>query len=171
MGATSRLRPAAEAKAAETRSIPVTVDTVKERSVERTIPVTGTLRGWEQVAVGSKKMGRVVKVLHDMGDLVSLGEVLIELEKVDAELAVTQAESQYLSELVKLGISRQQGEDFVGRYGITEDLLRGEMADKAIRAVPGVVERQIAMEKAASDLSRKRQLYQRGVGIEGGASG
>ena len=163
-GCTNAPEATGEARADEIRSIPVTVAAAELRPVERTIPVTGTLKGWEQVAVGSKKTGRVVKVLHDMGDRVAPGDILVELEKVDAELAVSQAESQYLAELVKLGISRQQAEDFVSRYGITEDLLRGELADQAIRAVPAVVERQVAMEKAATDLSRKRQLYQRGVG-------
>ncbi len=163
-GCTKGPEAGGEAKAEEIRSIPVTVAAAELRRVERTIPVTGTLKGWEQVAIGSKKTGRVIKVLHDMGDRVAPGEILVELEKVDAEMAVSQAESQYLAELVKLGISRQQAEDFVTRYGISEDLLRGELADQAIRNVPAVVERQVAMEKAATDLNRKRALYQRGVG-------
>lgn len=145
------------------RAVPVTVAPVQVRSVERSIPVTGTLRGWEQVAIGSKRAGRIVKVLHDIGDRVDPGAVLVELETADANLAVTQAESQYLAELVKLGLSRQQAEDFVKQYGITEELIRGELADRAIKAVPAVVERRVAMEKTQTDLTRQRQLFQRGV--------
>src|SRR3954466_14477816 len=50
------------------KTVPVTVAPLKHRPVERTVDVVGTLRGWEQVTVGSKKTGRVTKVLHDMGD-------------------------------------------------------------------------------------------------------
>ena len=70
-------------------------------------------RGWEQVTVGSKRTGRVVKVHHDMGDRVQPGEPLVELDSVDAKLGVEQAESKYLGELVKLGITKRQAEEFV----------------------------------------------------------
>ena len=89
--------------------MPVTVAPLEHRTVERTVDVVGTLRGWEQVTVGSKRTGRVAKVLHDMGDRVRPGEPLVELETVDAKLAYDQAQSRYLGELVKLGLTRRTG--------------------------------------------------------------
>jgi hypothetical protein len=52
------------------RPVPVTVAAVEHRPVERTVEVTGTLKGWESVTIGSKRSGRVVQVFHDMGDRV-----------------------------------------------------------------------------------------------------
>ena len=66
----------------------MTVAPLEHRTVERTVDVVGTPQGWEQVTVGTKRTGRVVKVLHDMGDRVKPGEPLVELEPVDAELAI-----------------------------------------------------------------------------------
>ncbi len=87
--------------------VAVTVAPLEHRTVERTVDVIGTLRGWEQVTVGTKRTGRVVKVYHDIGDRVQPGEPLVELDPIDARLSIQQAESKYLGELVKLGITRQ----------------------------------------------------------------
>jgi multidrug efflux pump subunit AcrA (membrane-fusion protein) len=142
-------------------AVPVTVAPLERRTVERTVDVIGTLRGWEQVTIGTKRTGRVVKVHHDMGDRVGPGEPLIELDPTDALLAVEQAESKYLGELVKLGISRQQAENFIRKYGISEDLLTGPVATEAIAKVPSVMLKQVAKEKAALNLARQRALTDR----------
>jgi multidrug efflux pump subunit AcrA (membrane-fusion protein) len=146
------------------RVVPVTVAPLEHRTVERTVEVIGTLRGWEQVTLGTKRTGRVVKVHHDMGDRVKPGEPLVELDPVDAKLGVQQAESKYLGELVKLGITKRQAEDFVKRYGISEELLIGQVADAAITKVPAVVQKRVAKEKAVQNLARQRALTQRGAG-------
>ena len=146
------------------RIVPVTVAPLEHRAVERTVEVIGTLRGWEQVTLGSKRSGRVVKVYHDIGDRVQPGEPLVELDPVDARLGVQQAESKYLGELVKLGITKQQAEDFVKKYGISEELLIGQVADDAIAKSPAVVQKHVAREKAQQHLTRQRALTQRGAG-------
>jgi membrane fusion protein, multidrug efflux system len=146
------------------RLVPVTVANLEHRSVERTVEVIGTLRGWEQVTVGSKRTGRVVKVHHDIGDRVQPGAPLVELDPVDAKLGVQQAESRYLGELVKLGITRRQAEEIVEKYGISEELLIGQVADDAIAKVPAVIQKRVARERAQQHLSRQRALTQRGAG-------
>jgi membrane fusion protein, multidrug efflux system len=146
------------------KPVPVTVAPLERRTVERTVETIGTLRGWEQVTVGTKRTGRVVKVDHDIGDRIQPGEPLVELDPVDAKLNVQQAESKYLGELIKLGITRQQAEDFVKMYGISEELLIGQVADEAIAKVPSVVQKRVARDKAQHNLSRQRALSQRGAG-------
>ncbi len=153
----------AEVKKAD-RAVPVTVARLERRVVERTVDVIGTLRGWEQVTVGAKRTGRVVKVDHDIGDRVRPGEPLVELDPVDARLAVDQAESKYLGELVKLGITRRQAEEFVKKYGVSEELLMGHVADEAITRVPSVIQKRVTLEKAEQDLRRQRALNSRGAG-------
>src|SRR5262245_7314655 len=79
------------AKAATATAAPavaVTVAPVVQRPVERTAEVVGTLKGWEDVNVGTKSDGRVRKVHHDMGDRVKPGALLVELDPVDADLAI-----------------------------------------------------------------------------------
>ncbi len=156
--------PTARADTSPARPIPVTVAALERRTIERTVDAIGTLRGWEQVTVGSKRAGRVIKVHHDMGDRVEPGEPLVELEPVDARLAVDEAESKYLGALVKLGITRKQAEESVQTYGISEDLLNNRVSDEAIARNPAVVEKQVAREKAQQNLARQRTLTQRGAG-------
>jgi RND family efflux transporter MFP subunit len=154
----------APAKPAEPRLVPVTVAPLEHRTIERTVDAIGTLRGWEQVTIGSKRAGRVIKVHHDMGDRIEPGQILVELETVDAKLAMDEAESKYLGALVKLGVTRKQAEESVQTYGITEDLLNNRNTDEAIARAPAVVEKQIAREKAQQNLARQRALTQRGAG-------
>ncbi|MGC1718406.1 MAG: efflux RND transporter periplasmic adaptor subunit [Isosphaeraceae bacterium] len=148
---------------AAVREVPVTVAPLERRTVERTIDVVGTLRGWEQVTIGSKRTGRVSKVLHDMGDHVRPGEPLVELEAVDAKLAYDQAQSKYLGELVKLGITEQQAQRFIEQYGISEQLIRGKQAEEAIDRVPAVVQVLVSKEKALHNLNRQRALSKKGA--------
>ena len=136
---------------------------LERRTVERTIDVVGTLRGWEQVTIGSKRTGRVSKVLHDMGDHVRPGEPLVELEAVDAKLAYDQAQSKYLGELVKLSITEQQAQLFIEQYGISEELIRGKQAEEAIDRVPAVIQVLVSKEKALHNLNRQRALSKKGA--------
>lgn len=156
--------PAAVAGTAVAKAVPVTVTPLVRRTVERTVEAVGTLRGWEDVSVGSKKPGRVVKVLHDMGDRVRPGEKLVELDTVDARLALAQAQSKYLAELTRLGITQKQAEDALARFGITEELLLGEETTKIIEQTPAIHQATVAVEKAQNNLNRQRNLHARGAG-------
>ncbi|HEX8203217.1 MAG TPA: efflux RND transporter periplasmic adaptor subunit, partial [Isosphaeraceae bacterium] len=128
------------------RAVPVTVAALEHRPVERTVDVTGTLRGWESVTVGSKRSGRIVQVLHDIGDRVQPGELLVRMETVDAELAVQQAERQLLAELAKLGLQEMPGPGF------------------DITKVPSVVESRVVVDRAERNYNRERSLVVRGAG-------
>src|SRR5262245_23635761 len=154
--------PAAKAPAG-VKAVPVTVAPLQRRTVERTVDVVGSLRGWEQETVGSKRTGRVIMVLHDMGDRVRPGDVLVELESIDARLTYDQAQSKYLGELVKLGISEKQAEEFVAEYGISEELIRGKRAEEVIERVPAVVQWRDDQEKALHNLNRQRALSNKGA--------
>jgi membrane fusion protein (multidrug efflux system) len=157
--------PEPEARASTTaKAVPVTVAALERRPIERTVDVIGSLRGWEQVTVGTKRSGRVIKVYHDMGDRVEPGAPLIELEAIDAKLAVEEAETKYLGALVKLGISKRQAAEFVQTYGISEELLYNRVTSEAIAKIPSVIEKQVARDKAHQNLLRQRMLTQRGAG-------
>lgn len=128
--------------------IPVTVKPLVVREIERKIDVVGTLKGWEEFQLGAKKGGRVLKVHHDVGDRVKPGEVLVDLDPVDARLALVQAERALQAELARLGLS-----------SLPEKLDQFEVDN-----VPSVVQAKVALERAAQNLARQRAISQRGAG-------
>ena len=130
------------------RAVPVTVAPIERRTVERTVEAVGTLKGWEDVTVGTKKRGRVVKVLHDIGDRIAPGEPLVELDAVDADLAVVQSERQLAAELARLGLAGLPPREF------------------DVAKVPAVVQAHVALERARVNLERQRTLTQRHAGTQ-----
>ena len=146
------------------RVVPVTVAASSIGPSSGRSRSSARLRGWEQVTVGTQadRPGRQGPSRHRRPG--QPGEPLVELDPVDAKLGVQQAESKYLGELVKLGITKQQAEEFVKKYGISEELLIGQVADEAIAKVPAVVQKQVARERAQQHLTRQRALTQRGAG-------
>ena len=146
------------------KSIPVRVAPIGVREVERSVEVVGTLKGWEEVNLGAKKGGRVIRVLHDMGDHVRPGEPLIELETIDAKLAYSQARSKYLAELVRLGITEEQAEAALKHFGITEQLLLGPETAELIEKAPAIAQASVAVKKSTNNLARLRRLHDRGAG-------
>jgi len=154
----------AEAAAPVIKPVSVTLAEIERRPVERTVDVVGTLKGWEEVTLGSKRPGRVLKVLKDIGDTVKPGETLVELETTDAKLAVMQAESRLLAELALLGITRKQAEEYVAKFGITERLISGDEVQQIIAKTPAVVQAEVMLTKAEQNLTRQRQLTVRGAG-------
>ncbi|MES1213689.1 MAG: efflux RND transporter periplasmic adaptor subunit [Singulisphaera sp.] len=125
--------------------VPVTVATAERRTIETTVDVVGTLKGWEDVKVGAEKSGRVIKVLHDVGDRVKPGEPLVELEAVNADLAIRQAEQRLISELAKLGLHELPTGDF------------------DVNRLPAVVQAQVAVDRAERKFAREQQLAEKRV--------
>jgi multidrug efflux pump subunit AcrA (membrane-fusion protein) len=128
------------------KAVPVTVAPIETRTVERTVDVVGSLKGWDDVTVGAKRTGRVVKVFHDMGDRVKPGEHLVELETVDADLSIEQSRKKLLAELAKLGLSDLPPKDF------------------DVSKVPTVVQAKLELDRAKLNLSRERSLTHKGAG-------
>lgn len=104
--------PQERAAAVAAQPVSVTVVPVTTRNVERTIPVVGTLYGFEQVTISPKIEGRVARLHFDLGDRVPSEAVLAELEDVDYRLAVEQAERALEQELARLGLSELPGPEF-----------------------------------------------------------
>lgn len=128
--------------------IPVTVSKLETRQIERKIDVVGSLQGWESFRLGAKKGGRVLKIHHDIGDRVNPGELLLEIDPVDARLAQVQAERNLQAELARLGLKALPANP--------------EAFD--IDTVPSVVQAKVQLERANQNLTRQRAIAQRGAG-------
>lgn len=118
----------------------VEVKPVERLALRRTVDMVGSLRGFEEINLASKRSGRVVKVHHDMGDAVPPGELLVELETRDAELALLQAERRLAADLTELGLAEVPGANF------------------DVGMVPSVVRARLALERAERNLNRAREL-------------
>lgn len=176
-GAQGESKPGAGVKVPKT--VKVTVAPIQRRPVERTIEVVGTLKGWEQVTVGAKKGGRVLKVLRDMGDRVHPEDKLVEIDTIDAKLAVVQAETKYLAELSKLAIDPARAKETyerLGASGIIESLLKDpkdltaeaqearRLWEREIDATPPLKQAIAATDKAQQNYARQKRLFDLGAG-------
>lgn len=137
------------------RPVTVTVADVVSRPIERTVDVVGNLKGWEEVTVGAKKVGRVARVRHDIGDRVKPGETLVEFETIDADLAIDQAEKQLLAELAKIGIILK---------AVASQPPNVDEVD--IMKLPAVVQMQVSLDRARTNLAREKSLMTKGAGMK-----
>jgi multidrug efflux pump subunit AcrA (membrane-fusion protein) len=86
----------------EAQPVAVTVAAVKVIRLPRTVPVVGTLHAFDDVQLAPKVDGRVARILKDVGDTVVPGEILLQLDPTDYQLAVDQARPAFEAELRKL---------------------------------------------------------------------
>jgi multidrug efflux pump subunit AcrA (membrane-fusion protein) len=90
------------ASKADLPPVAVTVAAVKSITLPRSVAVVGTLNAFDDVQLAPKVDGRVLRILKDVGDSVVPGEVLLQLDPTDHELAVSQARPAFEGELRKL---------------------------------------------------------------------
>lgn len=100
-------RPAAEPTPLEVAIAPVTV-----RSLPRTVEVTGTLFGQEEAVISSKLTGRIASIAADVGDEVSPGAILAQIDPTDYQLVLREKRAALEASLAKLGLTEIPAESF-----------------------------------------------------------
>ncbi len=135
------------------KPVSVTVADVTVRPIERAVDAVGTFKGWEEVSIGAKKVGRVTRVLHDIGDRVHPGDLLVQCEREDAELAINQAEKQLLADLTKVGMNLA---------AVPKQL--PDLSGIDVNTLPNVKEAAVALDRSHSNLTRERNLMNKGAG-------
>lgn len=151
--------------------VPVTVATAKARPVQRLVPIVGTLFGLEEVPMNPKVEGRVIRILHDVGDTVEPGEVLFEIDPTNYELAVREAERSLELELSKLGLQSPPSTDSqvrteqlptVVRAASERDLAQLEF-DRAKRLWDTQGVSQAEYERAQTDLALAKANHEQAI--------
>lgn len=71
----------------------VAVAPVAARTVERTVDATGSLLAWEEATVNTAVPGTIARLLVDLGDRVTEGQVVAEMDRREFTLGVEQAEA------------------------------------------------------------------------------
>jgi len=128
------------AQSAAPKAVPVTLAAVETRPIQRRVQIVGNLLGREEVTLMPKVGGRIVRIHHDVGDQVSAGEPLLELDATDYRLAVEEAERALGSELAKLGLTALPAGEFNSQQ------------------LPSVVRAHLLLENAQRKLKRLEDL-------------
>ncbi len=86
---------------------------VEQRSLERTIEVTGTLAADELVVVAVKVPGRLASVAIDLASAVKEGDLIAQVESTDYRLRAEQAVAAVAQARVQLGLTPDGADDQV----------------------------------------------------------
>lgn len=152
-------RPAADPKSSSVAK-PRVVRTAKfaEESWERTIEVPGELIALENSIIAAKVAGRLAEVRVDIGDRVTAGALLAEIEPRDAELRVLQSEAAVRAARTLLGLTAEGDDDAIDVETTSSVRLATIALDEARRRKErsltlseGGVNSQATLETAESD--------------------
>jgi RND family efflux transporter MFP subunit len=105
-------RQSETAAASEAPPVTITSEVVSTRSVQRTVNVVGTLYGYEEVVISANVDGRIVRRFADVGDRVKPNAQLAQIDPVNYQLTVDQAQRSLDVELARLGLREIPGGDF-----------------------------------------------------------
>jgi len=137
--------PAADRPARQSAAIAVTVAPAESRTVERRVRTVGTLHGFEEIELSSLVDGTVRRIVHDVGDVVIPGEVLLEIDDTDFQLAVREHARALELELARLGLDRVPDASFTPA------------------SLPSVARARVVEQNAAATRDRYRSLADRTV--------
>src|SRR5438093_3381913 len=113
----------------------VKVEEVRQDTVRRAVEVVGTLAAVDQVTVSSETEGKVSRILADLGDRVTAGQALIQLDN---------EKQQYIFDQQKAALARA-----LAQYGAADP-----------QHLPDI-EKTPDVQKANADLQQAKQSYER----------
>ena len=122
----------------------VTVEAAQVRDVRREVDVVGTLAAREEAVISAEVAGRVSRLVHDLGDRVSAGTPLLELDP---------EKLQYRAEGQRAALDQARA-----RYGAAED---GTLPP--LERVPAVVSTGAQLADAQQQLDRAKNLASRNL--------
>ncbi len=96
---------AAQARSRESAPKSVQVEAVRQDSVRRAVDVVGTLVAVDQVTISSEADGKVSRILADLGDRVTAGQVLIQLDREKQQYTYEQQQAVLARTLAQYGAS------------------------------------------------------------------
>lgn len=86
----------------------VQVEAVREESIRRSIEVVGTLAAEDEVTISAQAEGQVSRIVADLGDRVTAGQVLVELDREKAQYLADQQAAAFARALAKFGANDVQ---------------------------------------------------------------
>jgi multidrug efflux pump subunit AcrA (membrane-fusion protein) len=98
----------AQARSGDAAAKPVKIELVRRDSVRRSVDVVGTLAAVDQVTISSEADGKVRRILADLGDRVTSGQVLIELDNEKQQYTFEQQQAALARSLAQYGATDPQ---------------------------------------------------------------
>lgn len=114
------------------------------------VRVQGTLYADEVAAIGARVAGRVSKVHVQLGDVVTAGQTLVDLDTDEFELMVSQAEAQWAQARASVGLAKEPGKPIEA----WQDELNPENS-------PPVRQARAVWDEAKASLERSRRLIEK----------
>jgi RND family efflux transporter MFP subunit len=153
--------------AAASSSVPVRVVQVEARPLDEMLDVTGSLVSSVAVDVKTEFAGRLVAMLKQEGDRVRKGELLAQLEEVNARLAAGQARANLDVAQAALDRARvaedhartelERAQNLLKSGGITDrDYQAAQMTARDTRAQVKLAEAQVDQSRQTLALAEKR---------------
>jgi RND family efflux transporter MFP subunit len=98
----------AQARGRDAAAKPVTAEIVRLEKVKRTVELVGTLAAVDQVTISSEADGKVSRILADLGDRVTAGQPLIQVDREKQQYTLDQQTATLERALAQLGASDPQ---------------------------------------------------------------
>jgi multidrug efflux pump subunit AcrA (membrane-fusion protein) len=137
----------------------VKTDAVRQESIRRTLEVVGTLAAEDQVTVSSEVDGVVRRIGADLGDRVSAGQPLIELDREKLQYSFDQQRAAHERSLTKFGASDAEQ---LPRIEDTPDVRRASaelaQAKQAFERAKELQKRQLVPQQALDDADTALRL-------------
>jgi RND family efflux transporter MFP subunit len=154
----------AQARGRDDTAKAVKVEAVGQETVTRSVEVVGTLAAVDEVTVSSEADGIVSKILHDLGDRVRTGDILVELDREKAEYNLEQQRAALARALAQYGAPDPQhlppSEKTPDVQKANADLAQAKQSyDRASQLFKRMLVPQQTLDDAATALQSKQASY------------
>ena len=142
----------------------VQAEPVRQDSVRRAVDVVGTLAAVDEVTISSEADGKVAKILADLGDRVTAGQLLVQLDNEKQQYTYAQQQAALARTLAQYGAPDSEHlpelEDTPDARRANADLVQATQAfDRASELFKRTLISQQALDDAKAALQSKRAIY------------
>jgi RND family efflux transporter MFP subunit len=143
---------------------PVKVEAVRQDAVPRAVDVVGTLAAVDQVTISSEADGKVRAILADLGDRVTAGQVVIQLDNEKQQYTYQQQQAALARALAQFGAPDPEHLPEIEKTPEVQkanaDLVQATQAsDRATELFKRTLISQQALDDAQAALQSKRATY------------
>ena len=154
----------AQARAREGAPKAIQAEPVRQDSVKRAVDIVGTLAAVDEVTISSEADGKVAKILADLGDRVSAGQLLVQLDNEKQQYSYAQQQAALARTLAQYGAPDPDHlpelEDTPDARRANADLVQATQAyDRASELFKRTLISQQALDDAKAALQSKRAIY------------
>jgi len=155
----------AQARGREASAKPVKIEVVREDTVKRAVELVGTLAAVDQVTISSEADGKVSRILADLGDRVTAGQTLIQVDREKQQYNLDQQKATLERALAQLGAPDPQHLPEIEKTPDVQkanaDLVQAKQAfDRSTELFKRTLVPQQTLDDAAATLQSRRASYE-----------